>query len=84
MLGGRLHEGHREVFDQLRELIALRIQDLPGNSRFNLPDLINEQWPEEAGAARQLGRDFRANLHAFPEVEDDGKDDENLRWYRKR
>lgn len=72
-----------EVFEQLRAIIAQRIDGLPHGQRFNLRDLIGEDWPEDAGAARRLGRDFRANLHAFPGVEDAGKDDENLRWYYK-
>lgn len=35
------------------------------------------------GAARQLGKDFRTNLEAFPGVVDEGRDEENLRCYRK-
>lgn len=73
-----------EVFDQLRPVITQRIDALHRGERFNLPELLGAEWPEDAGTARQLGRDFRANLHAFPNVEDAGKDDENLRWYRKR
>jgi hypothetical protein len=38
----------------------------------------------DAGAARKLGRDFRAQLGEFEGVFDEGRDNENLRWYRKQ
>ena len=72
------------MFEELRDQIAIRIAELPNGSRFNLRDLLGVLWPENAGEARQLGRDFRGNLGDFPGVEDAGKDDENLRWYLKR
>ena len=72
------------MYDQLRPVIARRIDALPRGARFNLPELLGAEWPANAGIARQLGRDFRANLHTFPDVEDVGKDNENLRWYQKR
>jgi hypothetical protein len=71
------------MFQELREIIAQLIGQLEVEGRFNLRDLLGDEWPEGQGAARQLGKDFRANLHAFPGVEDEGKDGENLRWYRK-
>ncbi|RJL22156.1 DUF1413 domain-containing protein [Paracoccus siganidrum] len=72
------------MFEQLQDQIAIRIADLPNGTRFNLRDLLGAAWPEGAGDARQLGRDFRQNLPNFPGVEDAGKDDENLRWYLKQ
>lgn len=71
------------MFEELRAIIAQRIAELEPGSRFNLRDLLGGEWPEEQGAARQLGRDFRAHLPAFPGVEDEGRDGENLRWYRR-
>lgn len=73
-----------DMFDKLCAIIAQRIKDLPSGCRFNLRKLLGAEWPEDAGSARQLGRDFRENLHKFSGVEDAGKDDENLRWYYKR
>ena len=72
------------MFEQLREQISIRIEDLPNGTRFNLRDLLDGIWPEDSGSARQLGRDFRSHLADFPGVEDAGKDDENLRWYFKQ
>lgn len=67
----------------LRLIIAQRIEELDTNEHFNLPALLGEEWPKDQGAARQLGKDFRANLHDFLGVEDEGRDGENLRWYRR-
>lgn len=53
-------------------------------SLFNLRDLLGDEWPNDAGAARKLGRDFRAQLGEFEGVIDEGRDNENLRWYRKQ
>lgn len=72
------------MFEQLRGQIAVRIANLPNGTRFNLRDLLDGDWPEDAGNARQLGRDFRRNLANFPNVEDAGRDNENLRWYLKQ
>lgn len=71
------------MFEELRAIIAQKVNELEVGSRFNIRDLLGENWPDGQGAARQLGRDFRANLRDFPEVEDEGKDGENLRWYRR-
>jgi hypothetical protein len=71
------------LFEALRETIAQRIAELEAGRQFNLRDLLGDEWPDGQGAAMQLGRDFRANLHAFPGVADEGRDGENLRWYRK-
>ena len=54
------------MFEDLRAIIAARIAELEPGSRFNLRDLLADEWPQEQGEARQLGRDFRANLAAFP------------------
>ncbi|MCV2895006.1 hypothetical protein [Lentibacter sp. XHP0401] len=71
------------MFEDLRAIIAERIGNLEPDSRFNIRDLLGNEWPEEQGSARQIGRDFRANLATFPGVEDEGRDGANLRWYRK-
>ena len=71
------------MFEELRETIAHRIAQLEPGRRFNLRDLLGEEWPDGPGAAKQLGQDFRANLETFPGVLDEGRDGENLRWYRK-
>lgn len=71
------------MFEMLRHIIAQRIGELGANESFNLRELLGEDWPKNQGAARQLGKDFRANLQDFPGVEDEGKDDENLRWYKR-
>lgn len=71
------------MFEELREIIAQRIGLLQVGERFNLRDLLGGEWPNGQGLPRRLGRDFRANLHAFPGGEDEGRDGQNLRWYRK-
>ncbi len=71
------------MFEALKQIIAERVEELDTNERFNLRDLLGEDWPEDQGSARQLGRDFRANLQEFPRVEDEGRDGENLWWYRR-
>lgn len=71
------------MFEELRAIIAARIAEREPGSSFNLRNLLADEWPQEQGAARQLGKDFRANLAAFPGVEYEGRDGENLRWYRR-
>lgn len=71
------------MFEELRAIIVARIGELEPGSRFNLLDLLADVWPQKQGAARQLGRDFRANLATLPGVENEGRDGENLRWYRR-
>ncbi|WP_157960282.1 hypothetical protein [Albibacillus kandeliae] len=71
------------MFEELRETIAQRIAELEAGCLFNIRDLLGDEWPDGQGPARQLGKDFRANLRAFPGVIDEGRDGENLRWYRK-
>ena len=70
--------------EAFREMITQRIAALAPGTRFNLRDLLGDEWPERAGEARQLGRDFRAQLNEFGGVADEGRDNENLRWYRKQ
>lgn len=67
----------------LRELLIQRIAELAPGSRFNLPALLANEWPNQAGVARQLGRQFRAHLVDFEGTIDAGRDNENLRWYQK-
>jgi len=71
------------VFEELRATIAQKVNELEVGSRFNIRELLGEDWPDGQGAARQLGRDFRANLRDFPEVEYEGRDGGNLSWYRR-
>ncbi|MCA0997957.1 hypothetical protein [Alloyangia pacifica] len=80
---GHLHRKEMVMFERLRRTITQRIAELENGSLFNLRDLLGDERPDGQGAARQLGRDFRANLHDFPDVADEGRDGENLRWYRK-
>ncbi len=67
-----------------RELITQRLDVLALGSLFNLRDLLGDEWPNDTGAARKLGRDFRAQICEFEGVIDEGRDNENLRWYRKQ
>lgn len=62
------------MFEELRAIIVQKVNEPEVGSRFNIRDLLGEHWPDGERAARQLGRDFRANLHNFPEVQDGGKD----------
>ena len=70
--------------EAFREIITQQIAALAPGSRFNLRDLLGNEWPKNAGEARKLGLDFRAQLNEFGGVADDGRDNENLRWYRKQ
>lgn len=71
------------MFEELRAIIVHRVDALAVGERFNLRDLLGDHWPNDQGAARQLGRDFRSHLDYFPMLEDEGRDGENLRWYRR-
>ncbi|WP_432256244.1 hypothetical protein [Limimaricola sp. AA108-03] len=67
-----------------RQLITEKLEMLAPASRFNLRELLGHEWPNDAGAARKLGRDFRAQIADFHGIADEGRDNENLRWYRKQ
>jgi hypothetical protein len=71
------------MFEDLREIIAQRIEEREAGNPFTLRELLHAEWPDNPGLARQLGRDFRKNLNAFPDVADVGRDAENHRLYRK-
>jgi hypothetical protein len=68
---------------KMKNLIIERIGSLPKNTRFNLPDLLGEDWPGQGEGATTLGANFRNNLHDFIGVVDAGKASSNLRRYKK-
>ncbi len=72
------------MLEEYRERIVGRIEELQADEVFNLRDLLGDEWPQNPGNARSLGREFRQGLHIFPTVADEGKDDENLRLYRRK
>ena len=78
---GRAWRQEKILFEELRAVITQRIHDLPIGSRFNLRDLLCGHWPDDPGAARQLGRAFYAHLSDFPEAKYELRDGANLHWY---
>ena len=76
--------GGREMNEAYREKIMQRIEALTPDARFNLRDLLGDEWPEQSGEARQLGRDFKNQLNDFEGVAYEERVSANLSWYRKQ